>query len=368
MPGKKTIAINASILGERPSGLGLYAVNLTRGLDALHNGLVVHTSCPELLTGIRASIRRASPLIRPERGLMGHVARLLWCQTALRARVERDRPAVLLNTLPEGVLRCRIPQVSVVHDLVPLAFPKDYPRQQYYFRRFVPAILRQSRAVVADSEATRRHAIVAYNLLPDRVRVIPIGNDPARFRPDGPLADDGGVPYVLHVGNLLPHKNLPRLIEAVARLSRMPVKLVIAGHGRRVQVAALEALAVRTGARVEMKSYVPPGELPALYRGARLVAVPSLAEGFGLTALEAMACGVPVIAANTTSLPEVVGDAGLLVDPFDTDAIADAIERLLTDDQLRTELIARGLARAARFSWEQTARQMLAVLEDVAGW
>jgi len=362
------IAINASILGDRPSGLGQYAVGLIRALDALRSGLVVHTSYPEPLAGLRATVRRASPLIRPERALRGHAARLLWCQTVLRLRLWRDRPAVLLNTLPEGVLRSPTPQVTVVHDLLPLTFPGEYPRQHYYFRYLVPAILRESRAVIADSEATRRHALNAYRLPPDRVHVVPCGYDTARFRPDGPVADDVGVPYVLYVGNVLPHKNLPRLVEALARVSRrVPARLVIAGDGRPAHIQALEALAERTGTRVELKRYVPHDDLPALYRGARLVALPSLAEGFGLTALEAMGCGTPVVAANTSSIPEVVGDAGLLVDPGNAEAIADAMLRLLTDEAVRKDLIARGLARAPGFSWDRTAREVLAVLDQVAG-
>ncbi len=362
------IAINASILGERPSGLGQYALNVIRSLDALRDGLVVYTSFPHPLAGLRAVVRLSSPLIRPERGVSGHVARLVWCQTVLRARVARDSPAVLFNTLPEGILRSRIPQVTAIHDLLPLTFPDEYPRLQYYFRHLVPALLRESRAVVADSDATRRHVLDAYQLPADRVQVIPCGYDASRFRADGPATDDRGAPYVLFVGNIFPHKNLPRLIEAVAQVARrVPVRLVVAGSGRPALMAELAALAERTGASVELKRYVPIDDLPALYRGARLVAIPSLAEGFGLPALEAMACGTPVVAANTSSIPEVVGDAGLLVDPRDEDAIADAILRLLTDEPLQRELIARGLTRAACFSWERTARQVLAVLDQIAG-
>jgi glycosyltransferase involved in cell wall biosynthesis len=278
-----------------------------------------------------------------------------------------DRPGVLLNTLPEGVLRCRVPQVTVVHDLIPLTFPRDYPRQQFYFRRLVPAVLRESRAIIVVSEATRREVIAAYDLSPERVRAIANGYDRAKFAPGGPATDDGGVPYVLYVGNLLPHKNLPRLIEAVARAARhSPVRLVIAGNGPLGRLAELRKHAERAGSRLELMPYVSQQALPALYRGASLVAMPSLAEGFGLPALEAMACGTPVVVGNTSAMPEVVGDAGLLVDPEDTDAISGAILRLLTQDPLRKQLIARGLARAAGFSWERTAGRVLAVLDEVA--
>ena len=367
MARRPPIAVNASILGPAPSGLGQYALSLVRSLDPLREGLVVYSSCPEMLSGLRATVRQISPLTRPDRGVRGHVARLLWCQTALRARVGLERPGVLLSTLPEGVLRCRVPQVTVVHDLIPLAFPRDYPRQQFYFRRLVPAMLRESRAVIAVSEATRREVIAVYGLSPERVRAIPNGYDRAEFAPVGPATDDGGGPYVLYVGNLLPHKNLPRLIEAVARAARhSPVRLVIAGSGTPGRLAELRRLAEKAGSRLELMPYVAQQALPALYRGASLVAMPSLAEGFGLPALEAMACGTPVVVGNTSAMPEVVGDAGLLVDPEDTGAISDAILRLLTQASLRKELIARGLARAAAFSWERTARQVLAVLDEVA--
>ena len=367
MPLQSPVAVNASILGPAPSGLGQYALGLVQSLDPLREGLVVYTSYREALSGLRATVRRISPLTRPDRGVRGHVARLLWCQTALRARVGLERPGVLLNTLPEGVLRCQVPQVTVVHDLIPLAFPREYPRQQFYFRRLVPAILRESRAVIAVSEATRREVLAAYGLRPERVHVIPNGYDHAEFVPVGPATDDGGVPYVLYVGNLLPHKNLPRLIEAVARVARQfPVRLVVAGSGTPGRLAELRRLAENAGSLLELMPYVSQRALPALYRGASLVAMPSLAEGFGLPPLEAMACGTPVVVGNTSAMPEVVGDAGLLIDPEDTSAISDAILRLLTQEPLRKDLIARGLARAAAFSWERTARQVLAVLDEVA--
>jgi glycosyltransferase involved in cell wall biosynthesis len=254
-----------------------------------------------------------------------------------------------------------------VHDLIPLDFPAEYPRQQLYFRRLVPAMLRRARMVVAVSEATRQRVVAAYGLPSGRVRTVLNGFDAERFCAEGPGVSDGGLPYVLFVGNLLPHKNLPRLVEAFAgAAARTPARLVVVGGGRPHAIAQLRTLAGRVRAAVEIREFVPSAELAPLMRGARALVLPSLAEGFGLPAVEAMACGTPVIVSNVSSLPEVVGDAGLSVDPLDVAALSDAIARVLSDDRLRKELSARGLERATRFSWARCAAELLTVIREVA--
>jgi glycosyltransferase involved in cell wall biosynthesis len=215
------IAINASVIGDRPSGLGRYALSLIDALQSAEGGVSVHQS--------------GSSVIRRDRGLARHAARLIWCQTKLRWQLRRSGARVLLNPLPEGVLFSPVPQVTVLHDLIPLTFPADYPRQQWYFRRLVPAILRQSRMVLMLSEATRRQALDTYRLPAERTRVIPTGYDRDVFRPDGPAFGDGGLPYVLFVGNILPHKNVLRLVDAFGIVGRRTAaRLIIvarAGHG-----------------------------------------------------------------------------------------------------------------------------------------
>ena len=365
--GAPRVAVNASIIGHRSSGLGQHARGLVRALDTLHAPLVIHTALPSAVAPLRAMVRRAPSLVLPERGIRGHLGRILWTQLALGRRLAREGVDVLVNTVPEGPLVSSVAQVTVVHDVIPLDFPDYYPRQQLYFRRLVPAVLRRARVVVAVSEATRRRVIAAYGLSPARVRTVLNGFDAEQFSPDGPVSDDGGLPYVLFVGNLLPHKNLPRLVEAVARAATStPVRLVVVGGGRPRAVAQLRTLADRVGAGVQRRAFVSPSELAPLLRGARALVLPSLAEGFGLPAVEAMACGTPVIAGNVAALPEVVGDAGLLVDPRDVTALADAVVRVLSDDRLRKELGARGLERAARFSWARCAGELLGIVREVA--
>jgi glycosyltransferase involved in cell wall biosynthesis len=361
------IAVNAAIVGDRPTGLGLYALNLIRELDALGERLVVYTSYPEIVRAPRSRVERVPSVVRPERGARGHLARLLWTQLGLRLRVAQLRPRLLLNLMPEGLLRSAVPQVTVIHDVLPLREPKEYPRQQHYFRHYVPAVLRGSRAVIASSESTRRDLIDFYGIPADQLHVVLLGHDTARFVPSAPASADA-EPYALFVGNVMPHKNLLRVAEAFSQaVAGGRGQLVIRGSGRAVHVQALRdrIQALGIGDRVDWQPYAPDDELVVLYQRARMLLLPSLYEGFGLTALEAMACGTPVIVSNRGSLPEVTGAAGIFVDPEDTGSIAAAIHRLFVDDTLAKIHADRGLARAPLFSWPKTTREVQSILHRV---
>ncbi|MDE3102060.1 MAG: glycosyltransferase family 4 protein [Chloroflexota bacterium] len=334
------IGVNATILGDRPTGLGVYTHGLIDALRKQGEDLDVIT------------------LPRP----MGHAGRILWLQTALGARLARSRPAVLLNPLPEAPLLPPVPQVTVVHDLIPLFYPgrARIPRAHLYFRYVVPLVIRSSRAVIADSEATKRDVVARYRLAPERVHVAYPGYDAERFRPD-PADVPADPPYLLYVGNVAPHKNLVRLVEAFAQVAPgTSATLVMRGSGRPWHVEPvrrrIEELGI--GDRVDWEPYEDAATLPRLYRCARAVVLPSLYEGFGLTALEAMACGTPVIAARAASVPEVTGDVAVLVDPRDAGALSAAMSDLLGSDALAADLRARGLERARLFSWERTAERV----------
>jgi glycosyltransferase involved in cell wall biosynthesis len=364
------VGINASIIGESPTGLGLYAINLIRALDTLRDGLRVYTSSPQALGRLRAQILPATPLARPERGLRGHFMRLIWVQTALRVRARAAGIEALLNMVPEAILGSPIPQVTVVHDLLPLFFPAEYPRQQYYFRSLVPRVLRSSRVLVADSESTRRDITQSYGIAPDKVRVIYPGYDPDTYSANGsdrPLRSVEGS-YLLYVGNLLPHKNLLSLLDALAILRRRyRARLIIRGDGQPAYARAVrervETLGL--GDLVSFQGYAAEGALRDLYAGAVCLVLPSLREGFGLPVLEAMACGTPVITSSSSSLPEVGGDAALRVDPHDAIDLADAMYRVLTDAHLREDLRERGLKWVRAFSWRRTAEQISRLLDEV---
>jgi glycosyltransferase involved in cell wall biosynthesis len=258
-----------------------------------------------------------------------------------------------------------------VHDLSFLHFPDAYvPSLRRYLERVVPRSVARADRVLADSESTRRDLIAYFGASPEKVQVLYSGVD-ARFCPDAEPEEKarvearyglGDQPYVLSVGTLQPRKNYVRLIKAFANLQPANLQLAIAG-GRGWLYEDVLAEAEKHGDRVHVLGFVDDADLPALFRNAVLFAFPSLYEGFGIPPLEAMACGIPVVCSNASSLPEVAGDAALMVDPLDVDALARAMVRALEDADLRREMIDKGLAQAARFTWEGAARQLLDVFE-----
>lgn len=270
--------------------------------------------------------------------------------------------------------------VLTVHDL---SFERDPdsapPRLLPFLKRVVPDSVRRATHIIADSHATARDLVDLYGVPPEKITVIHSGVD-ARFSPPRDTLLDRRrteyvlqryrlrPPFVLTVGTLQRRKNHARLVEAFAHIAaRDPnVSLVIAG-GKGWLYDDVHQTIARLGlqARVHFTGFVEDADLPYVYRLAAVFAFPSLYEGFGLPPLEAMACGVPVVTSNTSSLPEVVGDAGLMVDPKDVRALAAALEQALFDESWRRQSIERGLARARQFSWERAAQQLLATYEQI---
>lgn len=268
--------------------------------------------------------------------------------------------------------------VITIHDLSFLHFPetKDAASRRYYNGQIGAAVARAD-AILADSEATRRDVISMLNVLPEKVTTVWAGIDP-HFRPAAfdqiaCLREAHHLPgeYILFVGTVEPRKNLGGLMRALAVLrAEMPgaPPLVIAGRQ-----GWLNDPIHRLPAELGLADHVrwienPPDEdLPALYSGASVLCLPSFYEGFGFPVLEAMACGTPVVTARRGSLPEVAGDAAILVDPDDPADIAQGLRRVLTDPTLAGDLRRRGFAQAARFNWGETARRALEVYRKVLG-
>jgi glycosyltransferase involved in cell wall biosynthesis len=293
----------------------------------------------------------------------------------------RRRPVDLLHVQYTAPPFAPCPVVATIHDLSFEHLPQTFKRRsRLQLRLTVRRTARTASRVLVPSEHTRRDIIETYKLDAERVSVTPLAA-PAHF---APVEDEKEVrcvcerykiegDYILAVGSIQPRKNLTRLIAAYADLRRarphanLP-KLALVGKKawlydetlRAIEASGLGDLTVLTG-------YVSEEDLPALYTGALCFVYPSYFEGFGLPPLEAMQCGTPVIAGNRTSLPEVVSDAGLLVDPFDKNAITSALARMIDDSDLRALLRVKGRERASHFSWRETARLTLKAYERVTG-
>jgi glycosyltransferase involved in cell wall biosynthesis len=302
----------------------------------------------------------------------------LWTHLRLSTEMLTRPPDVLF--VPAHVLPLIHPRRSVVtvHDLGYLYYPEAHRLlDRLYLDWSTRWNARQAAAVLADSAATKADLVRAYGVEEARVHVVYLGRDEA-LAPVRDLAllaqvrERYGLAarYLLYVGTLQPRKNLARLVTAFAHVAGdaalADVQLVLAGkHDRLYDDLLAQAARLGLAGRVIFPGYVADVHLSALYCAALACLFPSLYEGFGLPVLEAQACGAPVMTSNHSALPEVAGDAALLVDPHDVDAIAEAMYRLVTDDALRAELVRRGFENVKRFSWEKCARETLAVLEAV---
>jgi glycosyltransferase involved in cell wall biosynthesis len=265
--------------------------------------------------------------------------------------------------------------VITVHDLNFLYYPQYLTAEaRHYYNDQIQGAVSRADAILADSYATQRDLVQLLNVAPARVSVAHLAAD-ERFRPLSPDATqrvlrkydlevrvDIEQPYLLFIGTWEPRKNLPGLLEALALLHARGERrhLVIAGRpGWLYDEVFTRVQTLNLTPWVHFIEQIPEDDLCALYNGALLLTMPSFYEGFGLPALEAMQCGTPTVVSNRASLPEVVGDAGLLIDPDDPSSIADAFERLARDETLREHLRKAGLARAGQFTWAETARKTL---------
>ncbi len=307
-------------------------------------------------------------------------ARRLWTHRTLAHEVTRRRPDVLFvpaHVIPFVIPASRLPaSVVTVHDLGYHAFPETHTWQQ---RLLIEGGTRWSvhvaQRVIAVSQATADDLIARCHVPAQRIRVIyeaPAQTAIVTHHQVTEVCERYGLhrPYALFVGTIQPRKNVARLLQAYDWLYRntpITFDLVFAGASGWLSDSLYEqAAALGLAQHVRFLGYVPDDDLPALLKGARFFSFPSLFEGFGLPVLEAQSYGVPVLTSNNSSLPEVAGDAALLVDPTDVDAIANAMLRLSRDEVLRQQLIEAGYANVRRFSWEKAAQETLAVLKEAA--
>jgi glycosyltransferase involved in cell wall biosynthesis len=384
------IGIDASrTTAARRTGTENYSLHLIQELIALgdrHRFRLYFNQAPRVGLLPAGAEHRVIPFPR----LWTHI-RLSWEMLA--------RPPDLLF-VPAHVLPLVHPQHSVVtiHDLGYVHYPEAHTLSQNLYLRWSTLHNARSAAggagcVLADSEATRRDLIEHYDIPPARIIVVYPGWDEnlAPVKDPAVLAAIRArygltLPYLLYVGTLHPRKNLVRLVRAFASVLGSPLgvagdeggsrahlqsptsnlRLVLAGQkGWLYDEVFAEVRKLGLMDRIVLTGYVPDSDLAGLLSGALAFVFPSLYEGFGFPVLEAMACGTPVVCSNVSSLPEVAGDAALKVDPMDTEALAAALHRMVTEEAVRRELVERGFRQVRRFSWRRCAQETLQILEDV---
>lgn len=364
------IAIDAHSVGTKLGGNESYATNLIEALAEIdhHNQYTIYVTKQEAVDRFRNRWPNFSV-----RSTLPHTP-FIRIPLTLSAELRRN-PVDVLHVQFTSPPFSPCPVVVSIHDLSFEHLPQTFKwRSRKQLRITVRRSAREAAHVIALSEFVRRDLIQTYQLSPEKVSAIPLAA-PAHFSPVRSAEELQRVrqtygitgEYILTVGAIQPRKNLGRLVAAYARLRKFRPdipKLVLAGKCAWLYdetLSTIKELGLRDS--VILTGYVPEADLPALYSGAICFVYPSYFEGFGLPPLEAMKCGAPVIVGNQTSLPEVVGDAAVLVDPFDIEALAAGLDKVISDSDLRAELRVKGLARAERFNWQETARQTLAVYE-----
>jgi glycosyltransferase involved in cell wall biosynthesis len=364
------VAWDNRLAGRDKAGTGVYAVRL---LEQFANRRdlqmdVVNGWRPSQRSGLAtAALRTAGDLFWTHAGL----PTLLW-------KLGSDLLHAPAFVAP---IAAPCPVVTTIHDISYLLYPSHFSRWwTTYLRMVMPPVVRSAAAIICPSENSKRDIIKAYAIGSDKIRVVPQGVDHERFHPAAALQQEWAQAlgirrgYVLHVGTFSYRKNIPTLLRAVALL-RARGKW----GNRQVVLAGAQSLSLKGGHEVfetireldltgcvVLTDHIPSEHVPGLYAHASMLVMPSLYEGFGFPVLEAMATGTPVVCSDTSSLPEVAGDAAILFAPHDQYALASAMENLIQNPSLAGELRRKGFEQARRFTWERTAEQTIAIYREVA--
>src|SRR6266700_136205 len=372
------VAWDNSLARRNQTGTGVYATRLIRELGAK----------PDLTLQVFEGwdVSRRKPGEYGSQGILARGVRaisgLTWSHGYLPHLLHKGKFDLFHSPAFVVPLGCPCPSIATIFDISFLFFPEHFERRwQTYMNYVMPKVLRKVSAVICISENAKQELLKHFKVPPNKVHVVYCGVDHAQFHPDTPLdqkwAQSVGLHKndVLHVGTLSQRKNIPMLLRAVASLKSQGKfdnhQLVLAGPALSVLTGGPEIHESIRGLGlsgvVVLTGYIPDGVLPGLYAQAKLLAMPSIYEGFGLPVLESMASGVPVISSNVSSLPEIAGDAAILVPPQDESAWAEAIQDVIDSPSVSAELRRKGLVRAQQFSWQRAGEETLAVYRAVAG-
>ena len=341
------LLINLSVLISQPTGISVYANNILPQLQKLNPTLLVPNKIPNF------NCHLIPNNMTPAQGTKGHLRRLFWTQFKISNIYKKLQANLLFSPLPEAPLFSQCRYIIMAHDLIPLRFPRTGSRLTAYFKYYIPQVLSQAEHIICNSEATAKDVTDFFKIPSKKITPIPLGYDSQRFQ----FLDLPTKNYFLYLGRHDHYKNLYRLIEAFANLpNSYEYELWFAGPTDNTYTPTLKTKIRELGLTnlVKFLDYVPTGELPKIISQAIALVFPSLWEGFGFPVLEAMGCGTPVITSNISSLPEVAGDAAILVNPKNVGEITDAMNIIAQDRGERSRLRTLSLARVKEFSWEKT--------------
>lgn len=362
------VLLDAHMLGEQEGGNETYIAGLLSGLHCVSSPQT-ETISVLYTAAYYASLRQHAILPAIAMRSRTNIRRVFSEIPGLCRRLGVD--ALHATYVASPILSARL--ILTVHDVIFRLYPQYFsPRDRLLLLTLLPLSMRRAHCIITVSEASKADIVQYYPFVREKIVAIPEAAGPvAAVEPDARAVQEllDGSPFILTVGTLQPRKNLVRLIKAYIQLrsrSRARWRLLIVGRAawQHSEVYQLVRACPFHG-DIVFTGYLPDAAVAALYRRCVLFAYPSLYEGFGLPVLEAMACGAPVLAGNRSSIPEVAGDAAVLVDPLSVPALTDAMEQILTTATLQDDLRQRGQARAALFSWDRTARETLNVYRRV---
>ncbi|HEY9769656.1 MAG TPA: glycosyltransferase family 1 protein [Coleofasciculaceae cyanobacterium] len=353
------LLVNLAILFDKPTGIATYAQNVINCLDSLNPTLLSAQS----FEGFKRYAIAGN--MTPAQGSKGHLRRLLWTQLQLPKIYRELKADLIYSPIPEAPLYSTSRYIVMCHDIIPLRFPRHTSPLTNYFRYVVPQVLQQAEHITCNSQATAQDLVNYYGIIAERITPILLGYDAANFYPREQSANFK-QPYFLYLGRQDPYKNLSGAIAAFAAMTNQDYHLAIAGSTDPRFTPKLQQQAQELGveSRIKWLNYLTYQELPVVISNAVALVFPTFWEGFGLPVLEAMACGTPVITSNLASLPEITGDAAILIDPYDSAAITSAMVAIAEDCQMRSQLSKLSLQQAQKFSWAKTGRETKQVLEQ----
>ena len=361
--GKK-ILVNASILDENPTGLGIYTKNVVKKLKEKDSNIRVLSAVH--IEGVDCEM--ITKYVKPNYKIRGGIIRFLWTQCILPFKASKNE--IIYHPFQYLSLLSKCKQVITIHDFIPLHYPSVAKHQNFYYKHIMPILLKRAYKIICISENTKKDILKFYNVEESKIEVIYNGFDKEKFNKDKVKKDvlkkyNIDYKYIVMVGAGYKHKNIESAIRALVELKDLDFKYVIIGKDsdyiydlkRLVKFLKLED-------KVRFIGYVTDDELVSLYGNSHAFLYPTLYEGFGLPILEAMSCGTAVISANNSSLPEVYGDAAVSFNATDVKEIAERIKEVILNEQLREDIIKKSEKNIEKFSWDKTAEKINIVLNS----